>query len=118
MKIRIGEYDVLDSGTIITTEGAPVIFDFEPLKITFKFRTDVEADGRQEMKVNRTVISKTEAELEFLNFDAPFGCGNSAPYILGTFQGKQLSFLVRVSNLERGGKTISYTWLLKEENNG
>ena len=111
MNIKIGDYKVLESGSFISVEGASVQFEFGVLKITFKFTTE---DGG-EMKVQKNVITSTEAELVFINFDAPLGCGNPIPYILGTYQGEELSLLVRFSHLERGGRTIHYTWLLKEK---
>ena len=42
MKIKVGEYEVLDSGTIITTSEEDLVsFEFESLIMTFKFLSDV-----------------------------------------------------------------------------
>ena len=114
MKIKVGEYEVLDSGTIITTSEEDLVsFEFESLIMTFRFLSD----DSEKLSVNFDVTDKSNAVLSFYNFNSQLTIGNSEPLVLGTYHDKELSLLVRLSRLEKGGRTINYTWLLKELSN-
>ena len=110
--IRLGEYDVLDSGSIIALEGVPIQFRIGELKISFSFST--KAEDNSQMFIHKNVISSLEAEIVFENFDSQLGSGLVIPYVVGTFQNKELSFMVRFSQLNKGGKLVNYTWLLRD----
>ena len=110
--ITLGEYDVLNSGSIIALENIPVQFRIGDLRISFSFSTKEEDDSQ--MFIHKNVISSKEAEIVFENFDSQLGSGLVMPYVVGTFQNRELSFLVRFSQLNKGGKLIHYSWLLRD----
>lgn len=110
--IKLGVYDVINSGTVIALEGAPLVFSIADLSITFVFVTEKEEDTQ--MSIRKKVISQREAIIEFVNFDSQLGSGLVSPYVVGTFQNKEFSFLVRFSQLNKGGKLVNYTWLVRD----
>ena len=55
IKIQIGDYEVLNTGTTIALEGVPILFTIGELKISFVFITKQEDDA--EMTINKRVIS-------------------------------------------------------------
>ena len=75
------------------------------------------SDDSEKLSVNFDVTDKSNAVLSFYNFNSQLTIGNSEPLVLGTYHDKELSLLVRLSRLEKGGRTINYTWLLKELSN-
>lgn len=108
MNVKIGDYDVLESGAVITLENVPVVFCIDDLEVKFLFVSTEQG----EMNVKMEQESSKIATLVFENFNDSIGCGNQIPYILGTYKGRELSVLVRFSKLQKGGRTIHYTWLL------
>ena len=110
--ITLGEYDVLNTGSIIALEGTPIQFRIGDLKISFSFST--KSEDSTQMFIHKRVISSLEAEIVFENFDSQLGSGLVMPYVVGTFQNRELSFLVRFSQLNKGGKLVNYTWLLRD----
>lgn len=110
--IKLGEYDVINSGTVIALEGVPLVFSIAELSISFVFKT--KQDEETQMLINKQVVSPREAIIEFVNFDSQLGSGLVSPYVVGTFQNREFSFLARFSQLNRGGKLVNYTWLVRD----
>lgn len=110
--IKLGEYDVINSGTVIALEGVPLVFSIADLMISFVFVTKQEDDTQ--MSIQKKVISSREAVIEFINFDSQLGSGLVSPFVVGTFQNREFSFLVRFSQLNKGGKLVNYTWLVRD----
>jgi hypothetical protein len=110
--IKVGEYQVLNSGSIVALEGAPIVFHIGSLIISFEFINS--QDDTEQMTIQKRVVSSLEAVIEFVNFNSQLGSGLVIPYVVGTFQNKELSFLVRFSQLNKGGKLVNYTWLTRD----
>lgn len=109
--IKMSEYEVLSSGSILALEDTPVEFQIRNLTFVFVFiKTE---DENKEMVVNVRGESNVRARIEFINFDNELGCGLINPIAVGHIQNRELSLLVRFSQLNRGGKLIHYSWLLK-----
>lgn len=109
--IKMSEYEVLSSGSILALEDTPV--EFQIRNLTFVFVFIKSEDENKEMVVNVRGESNVRARIEFINFDNELGCGLINPIAVGHIQNRELSLLVRFSQLNRGGKLIHYSWLLK-----
>lgn len=114
--ITVGNSSVYDSGTVISLPGESVVFNFGSLQFHFLFK-DTE-DNKQRTEIEQD--GDTTLKLLFYNFNNPLGTGIKEPLCLGTLQGKQLLLQYRIHALGDGtqnnvGKTIHYTWYLKEE---
>lgn len=117
IKIKMGEYDLLESGSIITEKGALVHFFLQDLEYVLSFIEDETVPLQIRTKSN----TGKKMELELVNFKDPFGAGNISPFPMGRIGELQIFLLLRVSALKEGGKTIQYSWYtkqLKKENNG
>ncbi len=111
MKIICGDYQVYDSGVVVCVKDKDTIFEFEGFKFIFKF---LNSEGGIP-KFETQLISNLELEIKFINFDKPFGIGSKDPIEIGMFNNKKLYLLYKVDSIGKdAGKTLSYTWLLKE----
>jgi len=119
MKITSGNYEVFNSGTVISFEQEPVTFQLAAdLKIRLAFRDEMEK--KEEHRLEFNPISKNELEITLVNFNNSLGTGNTAPLLMGTLNNKKLYLNFRVYALTvTTNKTIHYCWYLGEEvNNG
>lgn len=119
MKIKIGEYEVLGHGTIVSIPNEPVRFEIEKLVCEFHFVEDSEAE---EMSLKAEVLQDDQTMiLTFVNFNNNLGTGNISPLKLGYINDKSLFLNYRIYALnggdggEKAGKTIHYTWLTKKK---
>ena len=108
MNIKVGNYDVLESGCVISLENEPVVFFIDDLEIRLLFQSSESG----EMNVKFEKESNKKATLFLENFNDSIGCGNTKPYVLGTYKSRELALLFRFSMLKTGGRSIQYTWLL------
>lgn len=116
MKITTGQenYEVLDTGTIITFKDEPISFQIAPdLKIVMSFNTDKDV---KDQKMDYKAVSNNELEIILTNFNNSLGTGNAAPLPLAKINNKQvyLNFVVYAFD-EKSNKTVHYTWYLREE---
>ena len=121
MNIKVGNYDVHSSGTVIGLYNEPIIFNFNDL--TFEFRlVDDKENPKQEM-TTELPPDGTKLILNFRNFNNSLGTGNLSPLRVALLDSRPLFLNYRIYALaDNTGKMIHYTWLLgaKEEggNNG
>lgn len=115
MQIKVGEYDVFESGTIVGNENEPIDFIFDQdigfiIRIVFKSDNVVTSPTIQGDK-----FDKVGGQLTFVNFNNSIGLGNVSPIKIGTFKKRELHLNYRVYSLNKGGKSFHYTWLLGKE---
>jgi hypothetical protein len=115
MKITSGNYEVFDSGTVISFEQEPVTFHLATdLQIRLAFRDDSEKKDEHRLEFNP--ISNNELEIILVNFNNSLGTGNTVPLQVGTLNNKLLYLNFRVYTLNvKTNKTIHYCWYLGEE---
>lgn len=121
MKIKVGDYDVLETGSVVGNLNESIDFELNTdlihtLKLFF-----VDDDNKKEQGVlaKKSDTESKVIEMTFTNYNNSLGTGNIKPISLGNYNGRTLFFNFRIYSLEGGGKHIHYTWLLgKEENNG
>ncbi|MDL2141962.1 hypothetical protein QQY79_05480 [Flavobacterium tructae] len=115
MKIKVGKYNILQSGTIVSNENEPIDF-FIAEDIGFTIRIVFETNSEiNEPKINAELFDKVGAKLTYYNFDNSIGIGNTVPLQIGTLNDRELFLNYRIHSLNKGGKTFHYTWLLGEE---
>lgn len=111
INIKVGDLTLLDSGCIITPQGASVHFFIKDLEYVFNFV------DKGEEKAQMKFISNNgkKLEIEMLNFNDIIGVGNINPLPMGKIDNKEIFLMFRVSMLKEGGKTMQYSWYLKEQ---
>ncbi len=115
MKITSGNYEVFDTGTVISFEQEPVTFHLAAdLQIRLAFRDDIEKKDEHRIEFNS--ISNSELGIILVNFNNSLGTGNTAPFEVGILNNKKLYLNFRVYTLNvKTNKTIHYSWYLGEE---
>lgn len=115
MKIKVGDYDVYESGTIIGNLNEHIDFILEPERdfyIRLKF---VDDESINEASVKASLIDKNGLVLLFTNFNDPLGIGTLEPIKLGGIKGRQLFLSYNIQSISGGGKVVQYTFLLGKE---
>jgi len=115
IKITSGksEYEIVDSGTVISFQNEPLNFHIDTLKVVLIFESN-ESDKRQEMK--HKIMSNEVLELTLVNFSSSLGSGNAVPLPIAKLNNRQLylNFIIYALS-ETSSKTVHYTWYLREE---
>lgn len=114
-KIAINdEYEVLQSGTIISHDNKAVCFSIDKLKFRMSFLDDPEHKGEHpiEVKLNK---DNTCLDIILTNYDNILGQGVVRPIEVGLLNNKKLfvQFIITTLN-ETGTRVIHYTFLLKD----
>jgi hypothetical protein len=115
MKIKSGNYEVFNSGTVISFEHEPVTFNLaDDLQIRLAFKDDI--DNKEGHCIEFNPISNSELEIILINFNNSLGTGNQVPLQVGTLNNKLLYLNFRVYTLNvNTNKTIHYCWYLGKE---
>lgn len=116
IKITTGDsdYEVLDSGSIISFKDEPITFRIETdLVFRFRFQNDTE---KKDQRMDYKPINNKELEIILVNFNSSLGVGNATPLPLGSINNRKLylNFMVYALN-EHSSKTVHYSWYLREE---
>jgi hypothetical protein len=117
MKQKIGEFDILETGTIVGILNEPIYF-FINEDVDFVVRIEFVYDKTQ---IDPPHTRKAEkygrrgVKIVFTNYNYPTGIGNSSPLRLGAYKSRELFLNYRLYSLEKAGMLIHYTWLLGKE---
>lgn len=109
--IKVGDYDVLDTGSVIGIEGQPIdlaIIESNGFTLRLTFKRDSSEAGTN---IQATRFGTNGIEFTFLNFSG-LSQGSIEPILFGHYEGRQLFLLYRIHSLEKGGKQVDYTLLL------
>ena len=109
MDIKVGNYDVLDSGCVTSVDGKDVLFFVENnMRVRLVFTT---LEGKkQSMSSN---LSDGELSITFQNFNNPLGTEFTDAIEIGTYQGRKLLWHIRVLGMKStSNRVILYTWFL------
>ncbi len=112
LKITTEDYEILDSGSIITFNDESVIFHFaENLRVKFSFEDAVADEPITSIKLG--INDNIELEIRCFNMENTLGTSNSSPLKVGTFNGKELSLNFVISSIRANTKQIQYSFYLK-----
>lgn len=114
MKICVGEYEVYDSGSVLSHGDKEILFEIKNLKIKIKFVSDSE-NANYDVKIS-LIDNNACLLLTLVNFNNSLGTGLTNPVEIGTINGSRLYLQFVVYQLgESDTRMLSYTWLTKRE---
>ena len=113
MKKYTTNYNILDSGTVISFNNESIYFDLAPdLKIFFSFLDEKE---NKEQRMDFNPISNNELEIKLINFNNSLGTGNTEPLQIANLNNKKVYLNYRVYSLDsKSNRTLHYTWYLEK----
>lgn len=117
MDIKVGDLDILESGTVTSNNGNDVLFSIsDKVKVRLVFRTTEDKKKTMGSSVN----ASNELEFVLSNFDNPMGTEFTEAFEIGTYKSRTLYFHARVLGMENtSNKVVIYTFYLGETiNNG
>lgn len=108
-QIKVGNYDVLDSGCVTSVAGKDVVFVVaNNMKVRLKFTTT--EDKSQSMTSD---LLNGELSITLQNFNNPLGTEFTDAIEIGTYQGRRLLLHVRILGMEATtNRVIIHTWFL------
>jgi hypothetical protein len=112
MEIKVGEYEILESGTIIGNDNEPIDFIIDSTTnyiIRFTFKNDAE---NKQWTATASRFGANGLEITFVNFNNSLGIGNLAPIPVGQMNRRQLFLNYRIYALDKAGKLVHYSFLL------
>ena len=123
--VKIGEYKLLDSITIIGIDKQPIeiqIGEENPeaneraLTFVFSFKNDEE---NKEQRIEYRLESETRGNIELINMNNFIGGGNTEVIKIGKYRGHELLYSFRLFTLKKGGNTLIVNFYKgKEVDNG
>lgn len=116
MKISTGEYEVMDSGTVIGILNEPIKFEFPKemasLAIIINF---VIEDLPKEAHLKFKPIDSKTLEIQFINFTSTLGTGNTEMLEIGYTGNRKIFINYRVYAIKGLSNTLHYTFYLGKE---
>ena len=115
MKIKVGDYDILESGTVIGNINEPIDFILDPDKeyiIRFTFTDDAE---NKQWTAKAEKFGNNGLNIIFINYNNSLGIGNLALIPVGRMYGRAVFLNYRIYAIDKGGKLVHYSFLLGEE---
>jgi len=116
-RINVGEFEVLESGSVSSVGGRDVLFTLIPaIRVRLIFTT---SDGGAHT-MNSVMNDNGELAITLQNFNNPLGTELTNPIKIGTYSGRPLLFHFKVLGMhDSTNRTIIYTWYLGDNiNNG
>lgn len=121
MQIKLGNFELIHSGIILTIEDNPVSIKLtDKIEGDYTFLINFIIDNEKKESITKyTTIDKFTLQIDFINFDGFMGGGNTDLISLGTLRYLPLYFNYRVFDLIGVGKTLMFNFYLgKEGQNG
>jgi hypothetical protein len=115
MKIKVGKFDVYESGSIVGNEDESIDFILIEKDNFFIRFTFINNSNKKEHCVNANALGENSMEIVFTNYNNSLGIGNSEPIKIGRLNNRELYLNYRIYCLTKGAKHVHYTWLLGEE---
>lgn len=111
MKINIGEYELHDSGSVITIQNKPIEFFFPNFSVRVEFE---DTEDKKDIQMNFSLEENNKVLVARLkNFNNYLGTENNEPVNVGRLNNRELLFQFRVYGMESAdNKVFHYTWLL------
>lgn len=110
MEIKVGDYEVLESGVVTSVNSGDILFKLsDSVRVRLKF-IDIDDD-----KENMTAVVNNVGELEISlsGFKNPLGTEFTKEAEIGHFKGKKLYLHVRVLGIKStNNRVVFHTWYL------
>lgn len=116
MKIKIGNYKVVSSGSIVSILNEPLDFIFEEYNnfiVRFNFIEDIKKINEHSAKVE--AFGNNGLQFFFTNYNNVLGTGNAEPLRLASVNNntEQFYMIYRIYSLQNSGKHVHYSFLTK-----
>ena len=121
MKINVGEYELVHSGTVIGIKDNPITIKLpDPIEGDFVFIINFVQDPENKETVTKyTAIDNNTVQIDFKNFNGCMGTGNSNLIPIGSLKGRSLFWNYRVFDLVKVSKAFMFNFYVgKEVENG
>ena len=121
MTIKVGDYDVLDNGVVLSVNNLPIHFNFEnegeEVTLTITFSSDIPKDenGNERALFDSRVVSGQVMNITLRGWDNPLGTTVNEPLFVGSIGGRELKLLFRSYGMGSDkpmSRMFAYTWLL------
>lgn len=117
MKIEVGKYEVISSGSIIQINDQDIKLTFADeddtnVVLVIKFNND---SSVKEPTTKYNALDTYHMEIIFSNFNDVTGIANTETITLGTLQKREWLFNYRIYAIGTLGKLFHYTFYLGEE---
>lgn len=109
-KVKVGDKEVVYSGVVSSTSNETVYLELDPnIRIKLLFSNNDKPNQSMETKIDDEGV----LNFDLINFNNPLGVELTEPIAIGTYNGRQLFFHVKVlGNQNKRNRTIIHTWLL------
>ncbi len=115
-KIESGPAEIVASGTVFAFSGSPITITFgsptETLKLIFEFKDE---EGKEDLRVEATVVDTQTLKLTLINFKNPLGSGTTKPKPFGSLDGRRLYVHYRVYSLSDAADKMLHFNIYKAE---
>ena len=114
MKIKSDKKEVYLTGSIMTFNNEPLIFELEEdMKFSISFSAD---DSNEAQRIEPVLNTDDFLALKLVNFNSLSGGGTNEPLFLGTMLNRVLYFNFLVYSIKKNSqKLFHYTFYLGEE---
>jgi hypothetical protein len=116
LKIEVGNYDVIYSGTVITLKNSPIVLTFEPeyasLKFIIEFLNDLQ---KKEPYIKLDKSGDKSLNIWLVNMTGSFGLGNNQLIEVGYHNDKKIFLNFRVYVIKELSNTFHYTFYIEKE---
>jgi len=118
MKIKVGQFDVLETGSLVGIDNEPIEFTLDEtsqyiIRMVFTTTPDGQTAARADLYGKNGVL------FTFTNYNNSLGLGSIIPIRVGQIKSRELYLAYRIYCLDGTAKHLHYTWYLgKEVKNG
>lgn len=109
IKKKIGEFELIDSGSIVIDKANTVSFFLDDLEIEIVFFD--RDDKKQEIKA--IPVDTKKLQLQLINFNNPLGTGPTKPLNIATLNTGECVYLQYVVYAIHDMKILHYSWYSK-----
>lgn len=119
MEIKVGDYDVLENGSIVCMNGYPVVFSFGKLTYEIVIHRDKGADEYGKNIVFMMNAKDTNLGEIHLYLQDSVALASSTPYLVGNFNGRSLSLAFHIDHFTAMSDSkmpivLNYIWLQRD----
>ena len=111
--IKVGELNLIESGSIVLNQSNKLSFNIEDLEFEFLFQTEEDEDHKPHIKL----ISKDSKSIQFqmINYNNPLGTGTPNPLNVASLSTGEEIFLQYAIHGINELKIFHYSWYSKPE---
>jgi hypothetical protein len=111
MEVNVGNFEVIESGSLVSHEGEPIDFILQQTPSLFAVRILFRSDPENTAMRMESAVTENRLHITLFNFNNSLGTGNTTRLNIGTLDNRSLHFsfwVVAAGN--NGNKVFHYTW--------